>query len=172
MRAVRSLWWVLVLAPLAVPAPAPALVFGHAHALVEPVPADEPPALTALVPSDDGIRDVRSWLIPPPPKPAPPERAWGPGHWNPIWPSPSNEIPLEGSSRADPPAEPSPSPSPTPGSETAPAPTPDPAPEPEPAPEPSPPAPTPAPEPQDEGGSASSCLLCSILEIPRRAGIL
>lgn len=193
MRGVRSLWWLVLLLPLATPAPSPTLVAGHAHALAEASPGTDPPASPAIAgPFDDGIRDVRSWLIPPPPQQAPPAREWGPGGWNPIWQAPGvGESPLDGSSleTTPPPAStpseavpaperpattPEPEPTPSPGPAPAPTPSPEPAPDPLPgsdagSPPPAGPPPEASPE---EVPSSSSCLLCWILDMPRRARIL
>lgn len=172
MRAVRSFWWLVLALPLAAPAPAPTLVAGHAHALADPAFAPDAPAPDPQ-PADDGIRDVRSWLVPPPPPPPAPEREWGPGQWNPIAsPAPILEAPLEPTAREDPPAA---SPDPVDGSVPDPEAAPGPAPDPEAAPEPLPEAPASDPPAENEDANASegaACLLCFILDAPRRIGIL
>lgn len=86
MRVARWMIFLLV-APLAAPTHAPELVTGRAYALTDaPRPPQVPnPDAPPDASEDDGIRDARSWIVPDPPAPSPPEREWSAGVWTPIW---------------------------------------------------------------------------------------
>lgn len=162
--------WLLVLVPLSAPAPGTALVAGHAHALADAIPPVASAPVEPSAPLDDGIRNVSSWLVPPPAPPEPRAREWSDGKWSPPaeWARVGEGTALEETSGA-PPSPPSPQrPSPDPVADDPelpepPAPPPVAADPPEAAPgEGSPGA------PGNEEGSDGSCLLCVVLEIPRR----
>lgn len=175
MRAARWLVLLLVL-PLVAPSPAPEVVVGRAHALADPDARDAPvpevePAQPPVV--DDGIRNVRSWLIPNPPTPPPPEREWTRGIWSPL-PEARAEQPLEetGGEPAQPPGGDPPADETPPASDPAPGPAPEPAPGPAPDPAPAPPrtpdpTPDPTPEPTPEPAPREpDCLICIRVSLP------